>query len=114
MRLGAYPCALREGTRAFAAYGTREICERHRHRYEFNHDYRDRLSRAGLVLSGTSPDGRLVEIVELAGPPLVPRLPVPPRVQVDARSARTRSSSPSSRAAAEEAGPGWRSPAVLA
>ncbi len=55
--------------RPSAAYGTREISERHRHRYEFNPDYRDRLSRAGLVLSGTSPDGRLVEIVELADHP---------------------------------------------
>ncbi len=65
MRLGAYPCVLPPETRAFAAYGEREISERHRHRYEFNPDYRDRLSRAGLVLSGTSPDGRLVEIIEL-------------------------------------------------
>ncbi|MCC6641590.1 MAG: CTP synthase [Deltaproteobacteria bacterium] len=65
MRLGAYPCVLRPGTKAHAAYGSAEISERHRHRYEFNPDYRDRLSRAGLVLSGTSPDGRLVEVVEL-------------------------------------------------
>jgi CTP synthase len=69
MRLGAWPCMLREDTRAFEAYGAREISERHRHRYEFNPDYRDRLSRAGLVLSGTSPDGRLVEMVELADHP---------------------------------------------
>jgi CTP synthase len=69
MRLGAYPCVLREGTRAFAAYGTREVSERHRHRYEFNPEYRDRLSRAGLVLAGTSPDGRLIEMVELAEHP---------------------------------------------
>jgi len=69
MRLGAYPCVLQPGTKAYAAYGTAEISERHRHRYEFNPDYRDRLSRAGLVLSGTSPDGRLVEVVELAGHP---------------------------------------------
>ncbi len=65
MRLGAYPCRIQEGTRAFAAYGKSEISERHRHRYEFNPEYRDRLSRAGLVFSGTSPDGRLVEIVEI-------------------------------------------------
>jgi CTP synthase len=69
MRLGACPCVVREGTRAFAAYGTREVSERHRHRLEFNPEYRDRLSRAGLVLSGTSPDGRLVEIVELEDHP---------------------------------------------
>ena len=69
MRLGAYPCALRAGTQAAEAYGGREISERHRHRYEFNPEYRDRLSRAGLVLSGTSPDGRLIEIVELADHP---------------------------------------------
>ena len=65
MRLGAYPCVLRPGTKAARAYAVAEISERHRHRYEFNPDYRDRLSRAGLVLSGTSPDGRLVEVVEL-------------------------------------------------
>jgi CTP synthase len=69
MRLGAWPCTLREGTQAFAAYATRDISERHRHRYEFNPEYRDRLSRAGLVLSGASPDGRLVEVVELADHP---------------------------------------------
>ena len=69
MRLGAYPCVLQPGTRAFAAYGSGEISERHRHRYEFNPEYRERLSEAGLVLSGTSPDGRLVEVVELADHP---------------------------------------------
>jgi CTP synthase len=69
MRLGAYPCILEEGTRAYEAYGVREISERHRHRFEFNPDYRDRLSRAGLVFSGTSPDGRLVEVVELEDHP---------------------------------------------
>jgi CTP synthase len=69
MRLGAWPCVLREGTKAFAAYGQREISERHRHRYEFNPDYRDALARAGLVFSGTSPDGRLVEVIELEDHP---------------------------------------------
>ena len=69
MRLGAYPCVLRSGTRAAEAYGTLEISERHRHRYEFNPDYRERLSEAGLVLSGASPDGRLVEMVEIADHP---------------------------------------------
>jgi CTP synthase len=69
MRLGGWPCVLREGTRAYEAYGVREVSERHRHRYEFNPEYRDQLSRAGLVLSGTSPDGRLIEVVELADHP---------------------------------------------
>jgi CTP synthase len=69
MRLGAYPCLLRGGTRAAEAYRTLEISERHRHRYEFNPGYRDRLSQAGLVLSGTSPDGRLVEVVEVPDHP---------------------------------------------
>jgi CTP synthase len=69
MRLGDWPCTLHAGTRAFEAYGEEEIAERHRHRYEFNPEYRDRLSGAGLVLSGTSPDGRLVEIVEVADHP---------------------------------------------
>ncbi|MBK7579218.1 MAG: CTP synthase [Myxococcales bacterium] len=65
MRLGAYPCALLPGSRAAQIYGAGEISERHRHRFEFNNEYREPLSKAGLVLSGTSPDGRLVEIVEL-------------------------------------------------
>ncbi|MDP9150892.1 MAG: CTP synthase, partial [Myxococcota bacterium] len=65
MRLGAYPCVLAAGSVAADAYGTSEISERHRHRYEFANDYRDRLVEAGLVLGGTSPDQRLVEMVEL-------------------------------------------------
>ncbi|MBW2445868.1 MAG: CTP synthase [Deltaproteobacteria bacterium] len=69
MRLGAYPTVLHEGTKSFASYGEREVSERHRHRLEFNPDYRDRLSRAGLVLAGTSPDGRLVEVVEIEDHP---------------------------------------------
>ena len=69
MRLGAYPCDILPGTRAHEAYGRDRIEERHRHRYEFNPAYRDRLTEAGLVLSGTSPDGRLVEIVELRDHP---------------------------------------------
>ncbi len=64
MRLGAYPCKLQKGTKAYAAYGQELIDERHRHRYEFNNLYREQLTQAGLVISGTSPDGRLVEIVE--------------------------------------------------
>ncbi len=69
MRLGAWPCLLHAGTRAAAAYGREKVSERHRHRFEFNPDYRERLERAGLVLSGSSPDGRLVEVVELADHP---------------------------------------------
>jgi CTP synthase len=64
MRLGAYPCVLADGTVAHGEYGRTEISERHRHRYEFNPEYRDQLESAGLVISGTSPDGRLVEMVE--------------------------------------------------
>jgi CTP synthase len=69
MRLGAYPCALAEGSRAEAIYAAREISERHRHRYEVNNTYRDQLEGAGLALSGLSPDHRLVEMVELADHP---------------------------------------------
>ena len=65
MRLGKYPCVLAEGSRALAAYGTSEIWERHRHRYECSNVFRPELEAAGLRLSGMSPDGRLVEIVEL-------------------------------------------------
>ena len=65
MRLGSYPCTIEKGSRAFEAYGQLEVHERHRHRYELNNAYRDRLIKHGLVLSGVSPDGRLVEIVEL-------------------------------------------------
>ncbi len=64
MRLGAYPCILKEDSVAYRAYEKKEISERHRHRYEFNNDFKDRLEQAGLVMSGTSPDGQLVEIVE--------------------------------------------------
>jgi CTP synthase len=69
MRLGAYPCAIEAGSLAEAAYGRREISERHRHRYEFAPRYREPLTAAGLRLSGTSPDGTLVEIVEIAEHP---------------------------------------------
>ncbi len=69
MRLGAYPCRLRPGTRAHAAYGRDEISERHRHRYEFNDTYRKRLEDAGLVVAGTLPDDSLVEVVEVADHP---------------------------------------------
>jgi len=65
MRLGSYPCRLTPDTLAARAYGAERIDERHRHRYEVNNDFRDGLSKAGLVFSGVSPDYRLVEIVEL-------------------------------------------------
>ncbi|WP_206830696.1 CTP synthase [Alicyclobacillus fructus] len=65
MRLGAYPCRLKPGSRAHQAYGADLISERHRHRYEFNNDFRERLESQGLAVTGTSPDGRLVEIVEI-------------------------------------------------
>jgi CTP synthase len=69
MRLGAYPCILTPGTKAARAYGEQIIYERHRHRFEFNNEYRNRLTQAGLVIAGLSPDGKLVEIVELADHP---------------------------------------------
>jgi CTP synthase len=69
MRLGTQPCVLTEGSRSAAAYGRETISERHRHRYEFNPRYRERLEAAGMVIAGTSPDGTLVEIVELADHP---------------------------------------------
>jgi CTP synthase len=69
MRLGAYPCRLLDGSLAHKAYGVLDVKERHRHRYEFNNAYRDRLAAQGLILSGLSPDGQLVEIVELKGHP---------------------------------------------
>jgi CTP synthase len=65
MRLGSYPALIEQNSLVAAAYGSTEVSERHRHRYEVNNAYRDQLSAAGLMLSGTSPDGRLVEFVEL-------------------------------------------------
>ncbi|NNG99128.1 CTP synthase [Gordonia araii] len=64
MRLGSYPAVLGDGTQVAQAYGETEVTERHRHRYEVNNAYRDRIAESGLVFSGTSPDGRLVEFVE--------------------------------------------------
>lgn len=69
MRLGKYPCVLKEGTRSRRLYGAAGISERHRHRFEFNNDYRTQMEQAGLVLAGLSPDERLVEIVELPDHP---------------------------------------------
>ncbi|MCI8273055.1 MAG: CTP synthase [Clostridia bacterium] len=64
MRLGSYPCLLKEGSIAQKLYGTNKIEERHRHRFEYNNEYKERLEKAGLICSGTSPNGKLVEIVE--------------------------------------------------
>ncbi|MBF0178675.1 MAG: CTP synthase [Magnetococcales bacterium] len=69
MRLGAYPCQLIPDSHAARAYGMAGISERHRHRYEFNNRYRERLQQAGLIISGTSPDGELVEVVEVPDHP---------------------------------------------
>ena len=69
MRLGAYDCVIKENTLAHKVYGKTMISERHRHRYEYNNDYKQRLEAAGLIASGTSPDGSLVEIVELPSHP---------------------------------------------
>lgn len=69
LRLGAYPCRLKEGTKALELYGTADISERHRHRYEVNNDYRPQLIKAGMTLSGLSPDGRIVEMIELRSHP---------------------------------------------
>lgn len=65
LRLGSCPCVLDTGSKAYALYGKKNIEERHRHRYEVNNDYRDILAKNGLKLSGTSPDGRIVEILEI-------------------------------------------------
>lgn len=69
LRLGSYPCVLAEGSLAQRLYGKREIAERHRHRYEVNNAYRKGLEEGGMKLSGLSPDGRIVEMVELPGHP---------------------------------------------
>ncbi|OGP22213.1 MAG: CTP synthase [Deltaproteobacteria bacterium GWA2_57_13] len=69
MRLGAYPCVLQENTLALKLYGKRKISERHRHRYEFNNGYRDLYKAQGMILSGLSPDGNLVEMIELKDHP---------------------------------------------
>ena len=71
MRLGLYPCALQPGTIARNAYGLSLVQERHRHRFELNNHYRSQLEANGLICSGLSPDGKLVEIVELKGHPFM-------------------------------------------
>ena len=82
MRLGADPIKLHDGSRVREIYGEAVVYERHRHRYEVNNLLRKRLEAAGLRASGTSPDERLVEVIELGRPPVLRRLAVPPRVQV--------------------------------
>lgn len=69
LRLGSYPCILKEGSKAYTLYGKAEIAERHRHRYEVNNDYRQDLQAAGMELSGLSPDGRIVEMIEVKNHP---------------------------------------------
>ncbi len=69
LRLGLYPCKLTKGTKAYEAYQDEVVYERHRHRYEFNNHYRQMMEQAGFVFSGTSPDGRLVEVIELKDHP---------------------------------------------
>ena len=65
MRLGAYDCNIKKGTKAYDAYGATKISERHRHRYEVNIEYRDALEKNGMVISGMSPDGKLPEMIEI-------------------------------------------------
>ena len=69
MRLGAYPCSVEKETTAWGAYQAKKIEERHRHRFEYNNKYREDMEKSGLKVSGTSPDGTLVEIVELGDHP---------------------------------------------
>jgi CTP synthase len=69
MRLGSYPCTLVKGTKTYRAYGKETVYERHRHRYEFNNKYKVKMETSGLIMSGSSPNGRLVEIVELVDHP---------------------------------------------
>ena len=69
MRLGAYPCQVKKDTLAHKAYKADEISERHRHRYEFNNEYREKFQKAGMKLSGVSPNGKLVEMIELEDHP---------------------------------------------
>ena len=81
MRLGKYPCTVKPGTKMAECYGENEIWERHRHRYEFNNDFRQEMQDAGLVISGTSPDGHLVD-ADRGSSPSAPRCrrsrPCPP------------------------------------
>jgi CTP synthase len=122
MRLGGYPCRLVPGTKAYAAYGRDEVIERHRHRYEFNNEYRAQLEEAGLIASGTLPDGSLVEICELRDHPWMVGSQFHPELRsrpnrphplfngfVAAAAERTRGRDPAGRRAASASGAGRRS-----
>jgi CTP synthase len=87
MRLGAWPCKIEPGTLAYKVYGQTEISERHRHRYEFNREYEELLVAAGLRISGSTPDGTYVEIVEIPDHPFFHGMPVPSGIQVEAAGA---------------------------
>ena len=69
MRLGAYTCELKRGSKAYQAYGTKKVQERHRHRYEFNNKYLEQIERAGMLATGKNPDTGLVEIMEIKNHP---------------------------------------------
>ncbi len=84
MRLGTWPTKIIDGTLARQVYGTSEIMERHRHRYEFNMKYHDVMTEKGFVIAGTSPDGTLVELIELKDHPWFPGVPVSPGIQIEA------------------------------
>ena len=99
MRLGAYPCRVLPGTRLRAAYGKDLVSERHRHRFEFNNDYRAAAENAGLRICGTSPDGSLVEAVEIPACDFFCGRAVPSRIQIAPPTRRTRSSASFVRAA---------------
>ncbi len=96
MRLGAYVAKLVPGSKVAQAYGEEVVSERHRHRYEFNPRFRSRFDETDFVCSGSSPDGRLVEFIELATHPVLGRHPGPSRVQEPAQPSRARCSASSS------------------
>ena len=85
MRLGTWPTKIIKGTLAEKIYGDTEVTERHRHRYEFNMKYRDQMNAKGFVISGTSPDGTLAELIELRDHPVFCWLPVSPRIPKQAK-----------------------------
>ena len=87
MRLGRYPCMLDIRSKAYALYGGRMIYERHRHRYEFNNDFREEMERNGLLLAGISPDKHIVEMVEIPDHPWFVGPPVPSGIQIPAQPA---------------------------
>ena len=82
MRLGEQECILKQDSNVYKAYKTDSIFERHRHRYEFNNEYKNLLEKNGLIISGCSSDGTLVEVVELKGPSMVFRLSISSRIYI--------------------------------